>query len=111
MAAQADAALHVAFHRPVHLLVAHARVAQGGTGTQRARRAVREARRSGWLDKGASIWLVGDHPNDSLAAKANRVRSVAVATGLVCAEELARHAPDILVEDLRSLSIRQLIGD
>ncbi len=83
---------------------------QAATRTQLARLAIREARRNGWIEKGARIALVGDHPNDILAAKANHVRSVAVATGLVCADELALHMPDVLVEDLRSLSFRQLIG-
>jgi hypothetical protein len=33
-----------------------------------------------------------------------------VATGLVGAEELATHSPDVLVPDLRALSIETLIG-
>ena len=82
---------------------------QGSTRAQLACLAIREARRNGWIGKKARVALVGDHPNDVLAAKANRILSVAVATGLVGSEELARHSPDILVEDLRRLSIRQLV--
>lgn len=74
------------------------------------RLAVREARRRGWIDGNARIALVGDHPNDILAARSNGVRSAAVATGLSSAEELAAHAPDILVADLRALSLEALIG-
>jgi phosphoglycolate phosphatase len=72
--------------------------------------AVRHARRQGWIGRHAPIVLIGDHPNDIRAARANGVRSVAVATGLVSAEELASHDPDILVPDLRSLSLEMLLG-
>jgi phosphoglycolate phosphatase-like HAD superfamily hydrolase len=56
------------------------------------------------------VALIGDHPNDIRAARANGVRSIAVATGLVPADELAEHAPDILVPDLRALSMEMLLG-
>jgi phosphoglycolate phosphatase len=72
--------------------------------------AVRQARKEGWIDADSRIALIGDHPNDVNAAKANGVRSIAVATGLVGAEELRRHSPDVLVPDLRSLSIEELLG-
>jgi len=72
--------------------------------------AVRQARNEGWIDAKSRIALIGDHPNDINAAKANRVRSIAVATGLVGADELAGHSPDVLVQDLRALSIEQLFG-
>jgi phosphoglycolate phosphatase len=74
------------------------------------RLAVRQAREKGWVDADGPIALIGDHPNDILAAKANRVRSIAVATGVVGAEELAKHSPDVLVPDLRSLSMEELFG-
>jgi len=73
--------------------------------------AVKEARRRGWIDRTSPIALIGDHPNDIRAARANRVRSIAVATGVVGAEELATHSPDVLVPDLRSLSMEMLIPD
>lgn len=74
------------------------------------RLAVREARRRGWIARGARIALVGDHPNDILAARANGVRSVAVATGLSSAAELSAHSPDLLLEDLRSVGLNALLG-
>ena len=72
--------------------------------------AIREARRQGWIDRHSRISLIGDHPNDILAAKANGVRSIAVATGLSAAVELAACSPDILLEDLRGLPVETLIA-
>jgi len=72
--------------------------------------ALKQARREGWINGGSPVALIGDHPNDILAARANRVRSIAVATGVVSAEELARHSPDVLVPDMRALSMEMLIG-
>jgi phosphoglycolate phosphatase-like HAD superfamily hydrolase len=72
--------------------------------------AVRHARRQNWIDRTSPVALIGDHPNDIRAARANGVRSIAVATGVVPAEELAEHAPDILVPDLRALSLEMLLG-
>jgi phosphoglycolate phosphatase len=72
--------------------------------------AVAEARRQGWIDRKSPIALIGDHPNDIRAARANGVRSVAVATGVIGAEELAKHSPDVLVPDMRELSLEMLLG-
>ena len=72
--------------------------------------ALRHARREGWIDRTSPVALIGDHPNDIRAAKAHGVRSVAVGTGLIGTAELALHAPDILVPDMRSLSIEMLVG-
>jgi phosphoglycolate phosphatase-like HAD superfamily hydrolase len=72
--------------------------------------AVRHARKEGWIDSSSRISLIGDHPNDINAAKANGVRSIAVGTGLVSTEELATHHPDVLVPDLRSLTMEELFG-
>jgi phosphoglycolate phosphatase len=74
------------------------------------RLAMRHARGEGWIDRNSPVALIGDHPNDIRAAKANRVRSVAVATGVIPAEELREHSPDILVEDMRSLTVEMLLG-
>jgi phosphoglycolate phosphatase len=65
--------------------------------------AMAKARQAGWIGETARVSLVGDHPNDILAARANGIFSVAVATGLAPFEELAAHKPDVLVEDLRRL--------
>lgn len=70
--------------------------------------AVREARRQKWIDASSAISLIGDHPNDIYAAKANGVRSIAVATGVIGADELATHHPDLLIEDMRSLTVDYL---
>jgi phosphoglycolate phosphatase len=72
--------------------------------------AVRRARREGWIGGDSQISLIGDHPNDVLAAKANGVRSIAVATGVVPAKELAEHSPDILLQDLRALKLDMLLA-
>jgi len=72
--------------------------------------AIRHARRQRWIDKASPIALIGDHANDIRAARANGVRSIAVATGLMPAEELAAHCPDVLVPDLRELTMEMLFG-
>ena len=72
--------------------------------------ALGHARRQGWINGSSPVALIGDHPNDIRAARANRVRSIAVATGLSGADELAAHLPDLLVPDLRALSLEMLIG-
>lgn len=71
--------------------------------------ALRYARRQGWIDRASSVVLIGDHPNDIRAAQAHGVRSIAVATGLVGQEELARHSPDLLVPDMRALTVETLL--
>ena len=73
------------------------------------RLAIRHARQKGWIDRKAAICLIGDHPNDVLAARANKVRSIAVATGIIGAAELAKHSPDVLLPDLRSLKPEMLL--
>jgi phosphoglycolate phosphatase-like HAD superfamily hydrolase len=72
--------------------------------------ALRDARRNGWLTRGGTVWLVGDHENDVRAAHANRIRSLAVATGLSQRDQLAACRPDLLVEDLRVMKIEMLFG-
>ena len=73
------------------------------------RQAIRHARREGWIDRTSRVSLIGDHPNDVLAAQANGVQSIAVATGLSPASELAVYSPDVLVADLRALPLETLI--
>jgi phosphoglycolate phosphatase len=73
------------------------------------RLAVRHARRKHWIDGSSRVSLIGDHPNDVLAARANKVRAIAVGTGIVSMEELAGHSPDILLADLRSLKLEMLL--
>jgi phosphoglycolate phosphatase-like HAD superfamily hydrolase len=71
--------------------------------------AIRRARREGWIDASSRVTLIGDHPNDVHAARVSGVRCVAVATGVVPASELAAHSPDLLLSDLRSLSLDMLL--
>lgn len=79
------------------------------TRTALARQAVREARRQNWIGRDALVVLIGDHPNDVAAARANGIKSVAVGTGVVPLEELAICNPDILIPDLRSLTLETLL--
>ena len=72
--------------------------------------ALGHARGEGWINGSSPVAMIGDHPNDIRAARANRVRSIAVATGLSGADELAAYSPDLLVPDLRALSLEMLIG-
>jgi phosphoglycolate phosphatase-like HAD superfamily hydrolase len=72
--------------------------------------AIRHARRERWIDRTSPIALIGDHPNDIRAARANGIRAVAVGTGVVGAEELVHHSPDILVPDMRALTLEALLG-
>lgn len=82
----------------------------GRTRAALVKLAIQQARREGWIDRGSPIAMVGDHPNDVLAARANGVRSVAVATGVIGAEELATHSPDVLVPDMRALTLEMLVA-
>lgn len=80
---------------------------QGATRAELAGLALAEARRR-WVEEPFTATLIGDHPNDIAAARANGLRSVAVGTGVVPLEELAQHRPDVLVPDLRALKLEQL---
>src|SRR5260221_2480095 len=75
-----------------------------------ARLAIRHARRQGWIERSATISLVGDAPSDILAAKANRVRAVAVHTGISTREELQAHEPDVLAGNLSAVPLGMLLG-
>jgi phosphoglycolate phosphatase-like HAD superfamily hydrolase len=73
-----------------------------------ARIAIREARRHGWIEPGALVSLIGDAPSDILAAQRNRIRSIAVKTGITPPEELAACRPDFLLRNLRDLRLRMV---
>jgi phosphoglycolate phosphatase-like HAD superfamily hydrolase len=75
-----------------------------------AKIAIREARRRGWITRGTPIALIGDAPADIVAAQANHIRAIAVATGLTPAEELQSYQPDILLKDLRGLLEDDMVG-
>jgi phosphoglycolate phosphatase len=76
-----------------------------------ARMAIEHARKRQWIDASARISLIGDAPSDIIAAQANGARAIAVHTGISTREELAALSPDVLVEDLRGVSLRTLVGD
>jgi phosphoglycolate phosphatase len=73
-----------------------------------ARLAIEHARKKRWITDDATVSLIGDAPSDIIAAQANQVRSIAVATGISTADELRAHGPDQLIEDLRALDYRWL---
>ena len=47
-----------------------------------AKLAIREARRKGWIDRTAPVSLIGDAPQDIVAARANGIRAISVQTGI-----------------------------
>ena len=74
-----------------------------------ARLALAEAQRRGWIERTTPVSLIGDSHKDILAAQANGVRSIAVATGLCPFEELRTYSPDLLLRDLRGLKVEMLL--
>lgn len=70
--------------------------------------ALSTARAEGWIDATSRVALVGDHENDILAAQANGIPIVSVATGLSPAADLAKLRPDYLIDDLRSFPTQAL---
>jgi phosphoglycolate phosphatase-like HAD superfamily hydrolase len=73
-----------------------------------AKAAIRDARSKGWITRDTPISLIGDAPPDVRAARANGIRSIAVATGLTPVDELRAEQPDILLKDLRELRLRMV---
>jgi phosphoglycolate phosphatase len=92
--------------RPYFRFGAFAELAKDRAGLVRI--AIRRARAERWITRATRISLIGDHPNDVRAAKANGIRAIAVATGLVSIDELRTHSPDVLLPDLRSLALEML---
>jgi phosphoglycolate phosphatase-like HAD superfamily hydrolase len=76
----------------------------GETRAQIAQLAIKRAREQRHAAADCRVILIGDHRNDVEAAKANGIRSVAVASGPMPAAELRRFDPDILVESLAELN-------
>jgi phosphoglycolate phosphatase-like HAD superfamily hydrolase len=74
-----------------------------------AKLAIARARREHWISRAAPVSLVGDAPADIIAARQSGARSVAVATGVVPAEQLRAYSPDLLLEDLRALRPEMLL--
>ena len=93
--------------RPYFRFGAFAEMAHDRAGLVRI--AIRRARQERWIASGSNISLIGDHPNDVLAARANGIRAVAVGTGIVPLDELRSHSPNIALPDLRLLNIDDLL--
>ena len=85
--------------RPYFRFGAFAEMARDRAGLVRI--AIRRARQERWIGRESDITLIGDHPNDVLAAQANGIRAVAVGTGIVPLEELQAHSPLIAIPDLQ----------
>jgi phosphoglycolate phosphatase len=75
------------------------------TRTALAKNAIRMARRRGLVKSHTQVWLIGDAPQDVLAARGSGVGSVAVHTGVSGGRELGRLRPDRLVKDLGRLRV------
>ena len=73
-----------------------------------ARMAIRQARDQAWIGREAPISLIGDSPNDVIAARENRIRSIAVRTGITPPAELEAERPDFLLRTLRDLRVRMV---
>ena len=82
---------------------------QAATRTALAQAAAEQMKKLGLVDEKARISLIGDHPNDIRAARANSMQAIATATGLSSVDELRQEKPDILVQDLSELNIEQLL--
>jgi phosphoglycolate phosphatase len=73
-----------------------------------ARIAIREARSKGWIGRKTPISLIGDSPNDVIAARDSGIRSIAVRTGITPPGELEAERPDFLLRTLRDLRLRMV---
>jgi phosphoglycolate phosphatase len=73
-----------------------------------AKHAIREARRQGWIAREAPVSLIGDAPQDIIAARENGIRSISVQTGITPVAELEAERPDVFLKDLRSLRLRMV---
>ncbi len=79
-----------------------------GTRAGLARLAIREARSQGWIGRDTPVALVGDSPNDVIAARGAGIRSIAVRTGLTPVADLQAERPDFLLRNLRDLRLRMV---
>jgi phosphoglycolate phosphatase-like HAD superfamily hydrolase len=67
--------------------------------------AMREARAAHWIARDTPVSLIGDAPQDILAARANGIRSISVNTGITPRTELQALQPDVLLPNLRLLRL------
>ena len=81
----------------------------GRTRARLAQIAWRRAQRAGLVTRNCRISLIGDHANDIAAAKANDYQSVAVASGVLSYDELAKEEPDILIRHMDELDLSRVL--
>ncbi len=62
--------------------------------------AIRHAEGRGWVNGRSRRVLVGDTPNDVAAGRANRMETIAVATGISTFDELRASGPSLCAADL-----------
>ncbi len=72
--------------------------------------AIREAIGQHALPAHAPVALVGDATSDVIAARENRIRVIAVQTGITPVEDLQAVKPDYLLRDLRDFRLRMVNG-
>ena len=86
------------------------RIRRNGENARRPRRSSRsrEARRKGWIERAAPVSLIGDAPQDIIAAREAGIRSISVRTGITPVEELIAERPDISLPNLRHLRLRMV---
>ncbi|MCS7024588.1 MAG: HAD family hydrolase [Bryobacteraceae bacterium] len=77
----------------------------GKTRGELVRKAIAQAKRLGLYRNHGLVTLIGDHANDVQAARENQIRVVAVATGVMPLDELARLRPDLALADLTALDV------
>jgi phosphoglycolate phosphatase-like HAD superfamily hydrolase len=75
------------------------------------RLAIRHARAAGWVARETPVSLIGDAPQDILAARANRIRAISVSTGITPLAELQALEPDVLLPNLRQLRLPMIEGN
>ena len=60
------------------------------------------------IERDAPVSLIGDAPQDIIAARENGIRSISVQTGITPVEDLVAEKPDFLLTDLRGLRLRMV---
>ena len=73
-----------------------------------ARIAIETARSRHMVNGNAHISLIGDAAQDVQAARENKIRCIAVRTGVTPPEELEAACPDILIEDLTRFDLSMI---
>ncbi len=60
---------------------------------------------TGKIFTGKDVVIIGDTEHDVMCARTHKARSIAVASGTYSAEELKKHEPDVLFENLSSTGV------